>query len=118
ETMPKRSRRFPIVLTVLVIIPCSTVASVKGGRPPQLSGYKAVRVHYSPLNKMIISVRINGQPANLLVDTGSNQVILDAAAAKLFGVRPSPRGLLYIRSTKIQGQSLPVGFVQNMSAGS
>src|SRR5882672_3166921 len=118
ETMSKRVRRFRIVLAVLVIIASSTVASVKGGRPTQLSGYKAVRVHYGPLNKMIMSVRINGQPANLLVDTGSNQLILDAEAAESFGVRPSPHGLLYIRSTKIQGQTLPVGFVQNISAGS
>src|SRR4026207_731957 len=117
ETMSKRVRRFRIVLALLLIIPSSTVASVKGGRPTQLSGYKAVRVHYGPLNKMIMSVRINGQPANLLVDTGSNQLILDAEAAESSGVTPSPRGLLYIRSTKIQGQSLPVGFAQNISAG-
>jgi hypothetical protein len=64
-----------------------------------------------------MAVRINAHPANLLVDTGSNQLILDAEAAELFGVTPSPRRLLYIRSTRIQGQSLPVGFVQNMSAG-
>src|SRR5713101_4460710 len=97
ETMSKRIRRFRIVLAVLVIIPSSTVPSVKGGRPTQLRGYKAVRVHYSPLNKMIMSVRINGQPANLLVDTGSNHVMLDADAAESFGVRPSQRGLRYIR---------------------
>ena len=66
---------------------------------------------------MVMSVRINGQPANLLVDTGSNQLILDADAAQLFGIRPSQRGLRYIRFTQIQGQSLPVGFVQNVSAG-
>ena len=119
ETMSKRIRRFRIVLAVLVIIPCSTVssASVKGGRPTQLSGYKAVRVHYSPLNKMIMSVRINGQPANLLVDTGSNQVILDAAAAESFGVRPSQRDLHYIQFTRINGQLLPVGFAQSLIAG-
>jgi predicted aspartyl protease len=84
----------------------------------QLAGYKAVRVHYGPMNKMIMSVRINGQPANLLVDTGSNQLILDAEAAASFGIRPSQRGLRYIRFTEIQGESLPVGFVQNISAGS
>jgi hypothetical protein len=39
-----------------------------------------------------MSVRINGQPANLLVDTGSNEVILDAAAAESFGVQPSQPG--------------------------
>jgi predicted aspartyl protease len=65
-----------------------------------------------------MSARINAQPANLLVDTGSNQLILNAEAAQLFGVRPSPRGLRYIRFTEIQGESLPVGFVQNISAGS
>ena len=115
ETMSKRVRRFRIVLALLLIIPSSTVASVKGGRPTQLSGYKAVRVHYSPLNKMIMSVRINGQPANLLVDTGSNQVILDAAES--FGVRPSQRDLHYIQFTRINGQLLPVGFTQSLIAG-
>jgi predicted aspartyl protease len=118
ETMSKRVRRFCIVLAVLVIISPSTVASVKGGRPTQLNGYKAVRVHYSPLNKMIMSVRINGQPANLLVDTGSNQVILDSDAAGSFGVQPSQIGLRYIRFARINGQLLPVGFAQSLMAGS
>jgi predicted aspartyl protease len=118
ETMSKRVRRFRIVLALLLIIPSSTMASVKGGRPTQLSGYKAVRVHYRPLNKMIMSVRINGQPANLLVDTGSNQVILDAASAESFGVRPSQRDLRYIQFTRINGQLLPVGFAQSLIAGS
>ena len=37
------------------------------------SGYKAVRVHYGPLNQMIMSVQINGQLANLLVDTARSK---------------------------------------------
>ena len=106
------------MLILFAVAPFSISAAPKNRSAMQVPGYRAVRVHYGPLNKMIMSVRINGQPANLLVDTGSNQLILDAEAAELFGVRPSPRGLLYIRSTKIQGQSLPVAFVQNMSAGS
>jgi predicted aspartyl protease len=117
--MSKRVRRFRIVLAVLLIIPSSTVASasINGSRATQLNGYKAVRVHYSPLNKMIMSVRINGQPANLLVDTGSNQVILDADAAESFGVRPSQRDLRYIRFTRINGQLLPLGVAQSLRAG-
>jgi predicted aspartyl protease len=119
ETISKRIRRFHIFLAALVINPSWTVASasVKNRRPTQLGGYTAVRVHYSPLNKMIMSVRINGQPANLLVDTGSNQVILDAAAAESFGVRPSQRDLRYIRFTGINGQLVPVGFAQSVVAG-
>jgi predicted aspartyl protease len=115
--MSKRVRRSCILLAVVVIIPSSTVASVKG-RPPQLNGYKAVRVHYSPLNKMIMPVRINGQRANLLVDTGSNQIIVNAAAAASFGIRPSQGSLGYIRFTQVNGQQLPVGFAQNLTAGS
>jgi predicted aspartyl protease len=84
----------------------------------QLVGYKAVRVHYGPMNRMIMSVRINGQPASLLLDTGSTQLILDARAAESFGVSPSQRSLRYIRFTKIEGELFPVGFVQNISAGS
>jgi predicted aspartyl protease len=100
------------------IAPLSISGAAKNRSAVQLTGYKAVRVHYGPMNKMIMSVRINGQPANLLVDTGSNQLILDTEAAASFGIRPSQRGLRYIRFTQINGQDLPVGFAQNVTAGS
>ena len=116
EALSTRVRRFRFVLAVLLIISPSTLASVKE-KPTQLSGYKAVRVHYGPLNKMIMSARINGQRANLLVDTGSNQVILNAAAAASFGIKPSQGSVGYIRFTQINGQELPVGFAQNLTAG-
>ena len=117
ETMPKRVRRFRIVLALLAIILSSILGSVEGSRPMQLSGYKAVRVHYSPLNKMIMPARINGQRANLLVDTGASHVMLDADAAASFGIKPSQRSLRYIRFTQINGQRLPVGFAQSLTAG-
>src|SRR4029453_16202919 len=113
--MSKAVRHFTIAFAL--IISSLALGSVKSGQPTQLSGYKAVRVHYRPLNKMIMSARINGQRANLLVDTGSNQVILNAAAAASFGVRPSQGSLGNIRSTQINGQQLPVGFAQNVTAG-
>jgi predicted aspartyl protease len=116
EALSTPVRRFRFVLALLLIIPSSTLASVKG-KPTQLSGYKAVRVHYRPLNKMIMPVRINGRRANLLVDTGSNQIILNAAAAASFGVQTSQGGLPYIQQTRINGQSLPVGFAQSLIAG-
>jgi len=116
EALSTRVRRFRFVLAVLLIISPSTLASVKEN-PTQLSGYKAVRVHYGPLNKMIMSARINGQRANLLVDTGSNQVILNAAIAASFGIKPSQGSVGYIRFTQINGQGLPVGFAQNLTAG-
>jgi predicted aspartyl protease len=117
ETLLKCVRHFRIAFTLLVITSSSAFGSTKGDRSTQLSGYKAVRVHYGPLNKMIMSVRINGQPANLLVDTGSNEVILDAAAAESFGVQPSQRSLRYIRRSQINGQLLPVEFAQSLTAG-
>ena len=116
EALSTPVRRFRFVLALLLIIPSSTLASVKD-KPTQLSGYKAVRVHYRPLNKMIMPVRINGRRANLLVDTGSNQIILNAAAAASFGVQTSQGGLPYIQQTQINGQSLPVGFAQSLIAG-
>ena len=117
EALWKRVRHFRTVLALLVIVPPSILASVKGGRPAQQNGYKAVRVHYSPLNKMIMSVRINGQPANLLVDTGASHVMLDADAASSFGIKPSQGGPGYIRFTKVNGQELPVAFAQTLTAG-
>ena len=103
---------------LLAMTPLSVSAAAEHHSATQPPGYKAARVHYGPMNKMIMSVRINGQRADLLVDTGSNQVILDTEAAESCGVRPSQRGPLYIGLTKVQGESLPLGFVQNMSAGS
>ena len=139
ETLLKCVRHFRIAFTLLVITSSSAFGSTKGDRSTQLSGYKAVRVHYRPLNKMIMSVRINGQPANLLVDTGSNEVILDAAAAESFGVQPSQpgsneifqdaaaaesfgsqpsqRSMRCIRRSRINGQLLSVGFAQSLTAG-
>lgn len=123
-----RARRLQnMVLLFLALSPLSMSGAAKNRSAVQLPGYKAVRVHYGPMNKMIMSARINGQPANLLVDTGSNQLILDAEAAELFGVRPSQRAqavprqvyqaFRYIRYTQIGDELLPVGFVQNLSAG-
>src|SRR6266404_3611174 len=88
-----------LIFVFLMLVPVSLFGAAKSGSVPQLSGYKAVRVRYGPMNKMIIPVTINGQPANLLVDTGSNQLILDADAASSFGIRPSQRGLRYLRFT-------------------
>jgi predicted aspartyl protease len=110
-------RLHKMAVLVLAIVPLSISGAPKNRSAMQLAGYKTVPVHYGPMNKMIMSVSINGQPANLLVDTGSNQMILNAEAAELFGVRPSPRGLRYLRFTELQGQLLPVGFVQNISTG-
>src|SRR6266478_5068647 len=110
--------RAGVLFSFVAIVPISIFGAARKVQPMQLSGYKAVPVHYGPLNKMIMSVNINGQRANLLVDTGANQIILNASAAESFGVRPSQRGLRYIRFTEINGQLLPVGFAQNLTAGS
>jgi predicted aspartyl protease len=107
-----------VLLSFVTMSPISVFGADRSVSPMQLAGYKAVPVHYAPLNKMIMSVTINGQPANLLVDTGANQIILDADAAQAFGVRPSQGGLRYIRFTRIYGQVLPVGFAQSLTAGS
>ena len=105
------------VLLSLAVAPLSIFGAAKNRLPMQWPGYKAVPVHYGPMNKMIMLVRINGQSANLLVDTGASQLILDAETAASFGIRPSQRGLRYIRFTQINGQDLPVGFAQNITAG-
>jgi predicted aspartyl protease len=115
-TFGRQSKRVLIFL-LLVIAPLPIFGAAKNRSAIQLPGYKTVPVHYGPMNKMIMSVRINGQPANLLVDTGASQLILDAETAASFGIRPSQRGLRYIRFTQINGQDLPVGFAQNITAG-
>jgi hypothetical protein len=79
-------RRFKIFFTLLVIVP----VPILGAR-------------YGPLTKMIISVRVNGHPANLIVDTRANQIILDAGAAESFGISSSHHGLRYIGFTQING---------------
>ena len=115
-----RARRLQKMAFLLsfTFVPISTFGAGKNRPLPLLTGYKAVRVHYEPMNKMIMSVQINGRPANLLVDTGSNEIILDTDAAATFAVAPSPRGVRYVGFTEINGQLLPVAFMQSLTAGS
>ena len=119
KTTGKMRGRLTVRMVVLLacIVPLSISGTLKNRSALQLAGYRTAPVYYGPMNKMIMPARINGQPVNLLVDTGSNQMILNAQAAELFGVRPSPRGLRYLRFTELQGQLFPVGFVQDISAG-
>jgi len=117
KTRRGRTRYFGILFSLLTTVPIPLFAAASKARPMQLPGYKVVPVHYGPLNKMIISANINGHPANLMVDTGADQIIMDASAAASFDVRPSQRGLRYIRFTEINGQILPVGFAQSLTAG-
>jgi predicted aspartyl protease len=117
ETLSRRLRHVRILLSLLGIIPVSIFGSTKGDLAMQLGGYKVVRVHYGPLNKMIMPVQINGQPANLLVDTGASHVMLNVADATSFGLKPSQRGLRYIRFSEINSRELPLSFAQNLTAG-
>ena len=117
-----------IALCLFAIAPFSSFGAAKNRPVLQLRGYKAVRVHYGPMNKMIMSVRINGRPANLLVDTGASQIILDNDVAALAGIRPFQRAMNQVRfsvptqvfrmGSEINGQLLPVGVAQNIAAGS
>ena len=118
KTRRGRTRYFGILFSLLTTVPIPLFAAASKARPMQLPGYKVVPVHYGPLNKMIISANINGHPANLMVDTGADQIIMDASAAASFDVRPSQHGLRYIQFTKINGQTFPVGFAQSLTAGS
>ena len=121
-----RIRRAVIVLALLAVAPFATLGAAKNRSAMQLPGYKAVPVYYGPMNKMIMSVRINGQPANLLVDTGASQVILDRDAAESAGVKPFQRALNQVRfsvpsqvftmGSEINGQLLPVGLA-HVTAG-
>jgi len=117
------------MVLLLTLAPISIFAAARNHALSHLAGYRVVPVHYGPPNKMIMSFRINGHSANLLVDTGASQLILDAAAAESFGIKPSQRNLveesaegihpgLYIRFMQINGQDLPVGIAQSLTAGS
>ena len=50
------------MLLLFAVAPISNFGATKDRSvSPQLAGYKAVRVHYGPMNQMIMPVRINGQ---------------------------------------------------------
>ncbi|MGE5209510.1 MAG: aspartyl protease family protein [Alphaproteobacteria bacterium] len=127
---PLRTADAAAVLICLLFTsaPISVLGAAKNRSAIHLPGFNAVRVHYGPLNKMIMSVRINGYPAKLLVDTGASQVILDKDVAESAGVKPFQRALNQVRfsvpsqvftmGSEINGQLLPVGMAQNITAGS
>jgi predicted aspartyl protease len=121
--IPRRLfRRVGFAVALLAAIPFAGIAATKEGQATSLSGYKAVRVSYTNLNRMIMTARINGHPATLNVDTGCRQTILDSGAAASFDVTPSqPRfpdgGLRYKSSTEINGQTYPMSYVKSFALG-
>jgi predicted aspartyl protease len=124
----KTRRLQKLAVLVFALAPLSVPGAAKNHSAMHLPGYKAVPVHYWPLNKMIMSVRINSQLANLLVDTGASQIILDKDVAELDGVTPIQRALNQVRfsvpsqvftmGSEINGELLPIGLAQNITAGS
>jgi predicted aspartyl protease len=111
--------RFPdwIVKLVTFIAIAALPICVSGEVAPQLAGYAAASIRYVPLNKMVVVMNVNGHSANLFVDTGINQFVLDADAAPLLGVKPSPLGLRYIGYTRFNGRQCPVAFVKSLAVG-
>ena len=63
------------MLLLFTLAPISIFAAARNHALSQIAGYRVVPVHYGPFNKMIMSFRINGQSANLVVDTGASQLI-------------------------------------------
>jgi predicted aspartyl protease len=118
--IPRLPNRFMRVLLVLFAIAALPVcASGKDAPSPRLAGYVAVPIHYVPLNKMMVSVQINGHPGNLLIDTGARHTILDTDSAQLYGVAANQfGGRRYIGYSEFQGQLLPIAFVRSLTAGS
>ena len=57
-----RSRRVVLVLVLFAVAPLSICGAAKNRSAMQLPGYKAVRVHYGPMNKMIMSASTASQP--------------------------------------------------------
>ena len=55
-------RAAKIAILLAYIAPLSVFGAARDGFPMHLASYKAVPVYYQPLNKMIMPVRINGQP--------------------------------------------------------
>ena len=107
-----------VALASLTLVCLPADAARKAGASTSThSGYKAVPVRYGPFNKMLVSVSVNGQSAELIVDTGANWTIFDANAAESFGVTPSRHGLRYFGFTQINGQTFPLGFVRTFAAG-
>ena len=126
---PRRKGTRILLILLLTSGPISIFAATSNHALSQLAGYRVVPVHYGPLNEMIMSFRIHGHSANLVVDTSASQLILDAAAAESFAITPWQRNLVeesaegihlsrYSRFTQINGQDLPVGIAQSLTAGS
>ena len=110
--LPDRLVRI-IELIALAAIPVFAAAKA----PPRLNGYTAVAVRYAPVNKMVVSLQINGHPAKLLVDTGTSRMVLNTDAAPLLGVSPGMFGRRYIGYTRAGGQDVPLAFIKSVSAG-
>jgi predicted aspartyl protease len=106
------------ITAFIVLAALSICVRANGASPGHIGGSVAVPIHYAPLNKMIIGASINGHTANLLVDTGASQTMLDTEAAQLCGVAANQfGGRRYIGYQRFNGQLAPIAFIRNLTAG-
>ena len=83
--MSKIARVFYALALVLVAIAAAPVGAAAQDCPPG----RHVNLAITPMgNVPIVSLTINGSPANLLFDTGAERTILNATAAKRLGIVP------------------------------
>jgi predicted aspartyl protease len=107
--------RFVLIGMASLCVPALAAAKLV---PATLPGYKAVRIHYGGLNRMLVGITISGQSANLIVDTGSRQIVVDSDWAASLGITPGHNRLRYIGSTEFNGQLVPLAFARNFTIGS
>ena len=84
------------VAAVALLAGCEAVQAPKAAYAPEkagtvdralcLLGFTAVPMRTLLSGHHIVDARVNGKPASLIVDTGANATVLDAAAAKALGV--------------------------------
>lgn len=71
-----------LLCALLLTMTATAGAAAQGCRPARLAQFAVSLMGNVP----IVTVRVNGSPANLLFDTGAERTVLTAAAAKRLGV--------------------------------
>lgn len=85
---------------------------------PHLPGYEAVPLHYGAMNRMVVTLMVNGHKADFMVDTGAALSVLGAGYASAFGVKPVDANSQFGDRISMNGRSLQVGYIDNLAGGS
>ncbi|HEY1769344.1 MAG TPA: retroviral-like aspartic protease family protein [Chthoniobacterales bacterium] len=117
--MKTTTHRFSLGKILAALAPLGLLPAHAAAPPtPQIPGYQMVQADQKAVNRIVLTVYVNGHPESFLVDTGASRTLLANARAAADGVKLTNADSRYGQYAYFKGETFRVGTVDSLSTGS